>query len=292
MNKFLLIFAFLTVTLGYSQSNFIVYFDSNKNDLNKKEFNKLDKWIIENPKVKIISINGYTDEDGTYAFNDSLALKRVSSIYDIVKVRINTRSDFKMRSFGEKHNQSADKSLNRKVILYYLEEKELHLENEILGIKPLEEIVKPKIQYPEVIIIQNPNGTKSEFSLDVKFMEKVSESKQGEKLKIDNLNFHLNTFAIVNESRGKLYELLIVLQQNPNLEIEIQGHLCCMPVDRNNLSTQRAKAIHGFLVYSGIDKSRLSYKGFGSGNPLYPLPEKSEQERAANRRVEIEIVKN
>ena len=142
------------------------------------------------------------------------------------------------------------------------------------------------------MVFENPNGTKSEFKLDREFMKKVGNAKTGEKLKIDNLNFIINTFAVVNESRGKLYELLLVLQNNPALKIEIQGHLCCMPVDRTDLSTQRAKAIYNFLVFHDINKARLSYKGFGSTDPIYPIPEKDEKERAANRRVEILIVEN
>jgi outer membrane protein OmpA-like peptidoglycan-associated protein len=35
----------------------------------------------------------------------------------------------------------------------------------------------------------------------------------------------------------------------------------------------------------------LAYKGFGSNQPVYPIPEKNEEEKIANRRVEIEIVK-
>jgi outer membrane protein OmpA-like peptidoglycan-associated protein len=81
----------------------------------------------------------------------------------------------------------------------------------------------------------------------------------------------------------------MVLTNNPNLKIEIQGHLCCMTTDRLDLSTQRAKAIYNFLVKNNIAKERLTYKGFGSSKPIYPLPEKDEKERAANRRIEIEI---
>ena len=121
-------------------------------------------------------------------------------------------------------------------------------------------------------------------------MKKVGDAKTGEKLKIDNLNFVINTFAVVPESRGKLYELLLILQSNPSLKIEIQGHLCCMPIDRTDLSTQRAKAIYNFLIANDVYRTRLSYKGFGSSDPIYPLPEKDEKERAANRRVEILIV--
>ena len=146
--------------------------------------------------------------------------------------------------------------------------------------------------YPDKMVFENPDGTKSEFKLDVAFMKRIADAAVGEKIKIENLNFVINTFAVVNESRGKLYELLTVLNKNPELKIEIQGHLCCMPVDRIDLSTQRAKAIYNFLVSNKIEKARLSYKGFGSTAPIFPLPEKDEAQRAANRRVEIVIVSN
>ena len=276
----------------HAQEQFTVYFDSKKSELITKENTKLDTWISENKSNKIVAIHGFTDEDGTNGFNDTLAQKRVNFIYNAVKNQIKIREDFKTRSFGESFIQSKNKAENRRVIIYYILEKDLQREDEILGIK--KEIVevkpKPEIVYPEKMVFENPNGTKSEFHLDRAFMKKVGEAKVGEKLKIENLNFIINTFAVVNESRGKLYELLLVLQKNPDLKIEIHGHLCCMPVDRTDLSTQRAKAIYNFLVHNEIQKERLSYKGFGSSQPIYALPEKDEKERAANRRVEILIV--
>ena len=54
----------------------------------------------------------------------------------------------------------------------------------------------------------------------------------------------------------------------------------------------RAKAINNFLVANGINEKRLTYKGFGSTQPIFPLPEKDEGQRSANRRVEIMIVAN
>ena len=276
----------------HAQEQFTVYFDSKKSELITKENTKLDTWISENKSNKIVAIHGFTDEDGTNGFNDTLAQKRVNFIYNAVKNQIKIREDFKTRSFGESFIQSKNKAENRRVIIYYILEKDLQREDEILGIK--KEIVevkpKPEIVYPEKMVFENPNGTKSEFHLDRAFMKKVGEAKVGEKLKIENLNFIINTFAVVNESRGKMYELLLVLQKNPDLKIEIHGHLCCMPVDRTDLSTQRAKAIYNFLVHNEIQKERLSYKGFGSSQPIYALPEKDENERAANRRVEILIV--
>ncbi len=275
-----------------AQEQFSVYFDSNQYDLKKSEINKLTTWLTENPTVKVVAVNGYTDEDGTTGFNDTLAQKRVQTVASWIRGKVKMRDDFRTRSFGELHKHSPVKAENRKVTIYYLLEKDLAREDEILGINQKPVKAKVKRPFPKNIVIRNPNNTTSEFVLDTVFMRQVDMAKSGEKLKIDNLNFQLNTFAVTNESRGKLYELLIVMESNPDLKIEIQGHLCCMPVDRNDLSTQRARAVYKFLEANGIAKNRLSYKGFGSTQPIFPLPEKDENQRAANRRVEIMVVEN
>ena len=290
---FSVLFLFISY-LSVAQEQFTVYFDTNKFDLTSTEKENLNRWMMNNPKVKIVAINGYTDKDGSSELNDTLAQKRVDFIYNMVAQKIAIRSDFKTRSFGENHLQEKDKSKNRRVDIYFILEKDLSRENEILGIKEEVKVPQPKpeIRYPDIFQVRNPNGTTSEFTLDVAFMQKVTKAKAGEKLQLDNLNFQFNTFAITNESRGKLYELLLVMMQNPQLKIEIQGHICCNSSGKETLSTQRAKAIKLFLVSQGIDKSRATFKGFGSTQPLYPLPEKNEQERAANRRVEILIIEN
>jgi outer membrane protein OmpA-like peptidoglycan-associated protein len=288
-------FSLLVFLSTYAQEQTSVYFDSNKYDISKSENKKLQDWMLSNPKVKIVAINGYTDEDGAAGFNDTLAKRRVDCVFSIVKNKIQIREDYKSRSFGENFQQSKIKSENRKVTIYYLLEKDLVREDEILGIKKSEPIVekpKPIINYPSELSIENPDGTLTDYKLNVAFMKQVAEAKTGEKLEIDNLNFIINTFAVVNESRGKLYELLLVMQKNPKLKIEIQGHLCCMTKDRVDLSTQRAKAIATFLKQKGIDSARIAYKGFGVSDPIFPIPETNEGQRAANRRVEILILDN
>lgn len=281
------------MSVANAQEQFSLYFDSNEHDLKKSELDRLFGWISANPKVKVVALNGYTDEDGTTGFNEVLAQKRVATIASFIRGKVTIRDDFRTRSFGELHKQSPKKQLNRKVTIYYILEKDLHKEDEILGIKKVAaHKPKPPKSYPQNIVIDNPNGSQSEFKLDTLFMRQVEKSKPGDKLKIENLNFQLNTFAITIESRGKLFELLIVMQDNPDLKIEIQGHLCCMAVDRTDLSTQRARAVYKFLEAYKIPKSRLSYKGFGSTQPIYPIPELDEQQRAANRRVEILVIEN
>ena len=294
MKSIFLYLYFLTTLFCFSQQQYVLYFESNKADLSKEEELTFQSWIAANKEVKILAINGYTDEDGTTDFNDTLSKKRVDFVFGLVRNKIAIRSDFKSRSFGENFNQSKNKALNRKVSIFYIDKKDLPREEEILGIKPIEStsIAKTPRTFIDKLEIENPDGSFTKILLDQAFMKVIDGAKKGEKVKLDNLNFVVNTFIVTNASRPKMFELLSVLRLNPKLKIEIQGNLCCQLVDRLNLSTERAKAIYNFLVYYKVDKNRLSYKGFGSSNPIFALPEKSEEERAANRRVEILILDN
>lgn len=291
MKLFFLLSLFLfSITSVIAQEQFSIYFESNKYEFTPSESQRLNQWMSNNPLIKVLGIHGFCDEDGSFGFNDTLAKKRINFVFNVIKDKVKIREDFKTRSFGELHYLSKIKSENRKVTLFYIESKDFNRENEIIGIKE-ETVVLPKepIQYPEKLVFDNPDGSQSEYKLDIDFMQKMSEASLGQKLKLENLNFQINTFIVVPNSKGKMYELLVVMQNNPNLKIEIQGHLCCMPIDRLDLSTQRAKAINNFLVANGINENRLTFKGFGSSHPIYALPEKDETQRAANRRVEIMI---
>ena len=269
--KFLyyIIFFFL-FQANFAQEQVTFYFDNNKFELNKLEATKLQKWITENKTSKILSITGSTDEVGSTGFNDTLSQKRVSYIFNQIKGKVNIRPDFKSISLGEKGATSINKAENRKAIIHYLLEKDLDKEDEVLGIKEAE----PKVIIPD----------------DAPLAEKVKLAKVGTKITLKNINFYQNTFATMPESQGTLYDLLFVMQNNPELIIEIQGHICCIDKDYRNLSTDRAKQIKRFLVYNGIQDYRVKTKGFGVSQPIYPIPEATPEQAAANRRVEIEIL--
>lgn len=293
MKKLILyILLFVSANCLYAQEQFSVYFESNRFGLSNAENIRLQNWITDNQNSKILAISGYTDEDGSTQYNDTLSIRRVQKIYDNISGKVKIREDFKRISFGELHKQSKIKAENRKVVIFYLKEKDLAREEEILGSKLSAQKLSEAIIFPEKIIVTNFDGTKAEIVLDVKFMETFNTAKSGEKLKLENLNFVLNTYAITKESRSKLYELLTVMQNNKKVKISIQGHLCCMVADKRELSTQRAKAVKQFLEHNGIESTRMTFKGFGGTTPLFAIPEKTEEERAANRRVEIEVLEN
>lgn len=274
-----------------AQEQFSVYFESNRHDLVKGELDRLQAWVGSNKESKILAINGYTDEDGTVGLNDTLAQRRVMYVFNLLNDKIKTRDDFKTRSFGELHKQSKNKAENRKVTLYYLQKKDLARENEVLGITATP-VKRQPVKYPEKVYMPKPNGTSEEVVLDKELIAAIEKAKAGDIIKLKNINFYENSYGVLPESGPRLFELLTIMQANKNLKIKIQGHICCMEGDPRDLSTQRAKHVMRFLHLNGIEKSRLSFQGLGTSKPIFPLPEKNEEERAENRRVEIMIVEN
>lgn len=78
------------------------------------------------------------------------------------------------------------------------------------------------------------------------------------------------------------------LKRNPASSLEIKGYADELgPEDYNiKLSERRAKAVYDLLVYSGIDPSRLSYKGYGEDTSVN---KSSENARQMARRTSFEI---
>ena len=280
---FTFIFFFGISTFVFSQEKFAVYFDSNKSDITKSEEKKLQIWLQTNTEIKVVAINGYTDEDGSNGFNDTLAKKRVDFVFKQIKDKIKIRDDFKTRSFGENFKQSQNKAENRKVTIYYLLPKDLPRENEILGIKPTPTVVEPI----EIIPIEEEAMN---FPENATLAEKVALSQKGTLIRLKDINFYINTFAMMPTSKKSVDELINVLKKYPKLKIEIQGHICCVNKDVKNLSLDRARQVKRVLVSEGIGEKRIFVKGFGVSKPKFPIPEKSEYEAERNRRVEIMIL--
>ena len=120
---------------------------------------------------------------------------------------------------------------------------------------------------------------------------KFNKAKVGDLVRISNINFYFNSEKVMDQSFPLLDELLEIMISNPTLRIEIHGHICCNPNPNDTkLSYRRALVILKYLTKNGIEVNRLAFKGYGSNDPIYKVPERNEKERAANRRVEILIV--
>ena len=257
--KFYFFLFFLLSKNLEAQEQFEVYFDFNKSEINIFSIQKMQTWIKNNSDVEVVKIYGFCDWIGSNQYNDTLSIKRVQSVYNFLKNNnIAVLDNYEIKGFGEEFKQSKIQFENRKVVLYFQKKK----------------------------ILENPSP-QPELSLS----ERITNAKVGDLLILKNINFKNRSPIIVEKSKPILYELLCVLEENPKLKIQIQGHICCQLVsDFEDVSTSRARAIYAFLVQNKINRKRISYKGFGVSKPIYPIPEKSDQEADENRRVEIMIV--
>jgi outer membrane protein OmpA-like peptidoglycan-associated protein len=286
--KNLLAFAlFLLPFSFFGQESISFYFENNKSTLNQVELAKLNKWITVNKKSKILSITGSTDEVGSSGYNDTLSQKRVDYIFNKVKVSVKIREDFKSISLGEKGAKSNNKAENRKAIIVFLQEKDLAKEAEL---------IKPKVAVVEEPKDVPTNGLTPIEEADMHFpegatlAEKIELSRPGTLIVLPEIQFYKNSFGIMPSSQREMFELIRIMTENPRLHIEIQGHICCVDNDVRKLSLERAKQVRRVLQSQYILERRVKVKGFGVTKPKFPIPEATEEQAAANRRVEIMIL--
>jgi len=81
-----------------------------------------------------------------------------------------------------------------------------------------------------------------------------------------------------------------LLEDNPLLRIQLNGHTDNVGSDTDNLSLSdaRARAVYNYLVDNGIEASRLSSKGFGETTPIDTND--TPEGRHRNRRTEFVVI--
>ena len=113
--------------------------------------------------------------------------------------------------------------------------------------------------------------------------------KQGDKFILNGILFQGDEDILLEESMPTLKTLHEELVKKPQLVIQIQGHVFDSDFTlseknkQETLSARRAKRIYDYLVFKGINPSRLSYIGLQGQFPLHKGPK-------YDRRVEIEII--
>src|SRR4051812_33814271 len=105
----------------------------------------------------------------------------------------------------------------------------------------------------------------------------------------EKIQFAINSPRIDPESLPALDEAVKALQDNRGFRVELEGHASSEGGDERNqeLSEQRARAVLDYLVSHGVDKSRVTSKGFSSSRPTES--NRTSSGREANRRVEFVV---
>ncbi len=116
--------------------------------------------------------------------------------------------------------------------------------------------------------------------------------KKWMKITFRNIHFKQNKVSIMKESYPVLDSIGIIMKDNPNVFIRINGHTDSKGHQEYNLrlSKRRTLAVKYYLIKNfNIRESTIITKGYGETKPIV-YPEKNEIDYLMNRRVEFEIL--
>lgn len=105
-----------------------------------------------------------------------------------------------------------------------------------------------------------------------------------------DLRFDTNKADINADGARILDSVVTIMQANPTLRLEIQGHTDNKGSAAYNktLSQKRANTVKDYIISKGIGKDRLSAVGYGLERPA--ASNDTEEGRAENRRVELNSI--
>jgi len=127
-----------------------------------------------------------------------------------------------------------------------------------------------------------------DFSKDF-YME--PQLKENQVIRLNKLIFEQGKAFITPASYTELNRLYNIMEEHPNMEIQLEGHTDYRGSKKLNLelSQQRVDAVKAYLVGKGINAKQIKTKAFGGTQPL--VKEQSIEASELNRRVEVRILK-
>lgn len=236
------------------------FFDTDVNTLDDRQREIFSQFVSEMDSTDIISISilGYCDDRGRKGYNDRLSVARANHLkilleeQGVIASKIGLLIGKGKINLTETKNISKQRTYNRRVDLV--------------------------IEY----VKKSFNSAKSILPDTLKI---------GDKIILENILFENSRSVLLEESIPVLERITDIIKEKKRYSIAILGHICCNPPGRDvkdletgeyNLSQARAKIIYDYLIYRGVDKKRLTYKGMMADFPLG----KGEKN---DRRVELQI---
>jgi outer membrane protein OmpA-like peptidoglycan-associated protein/tetratricopeptide (TPR) repeat protein len=157
--------------------------------------------------------------------------------------------------------------------------------------QPLKLVVKKPGYFAKVIYINKNSRNDTLYSQDVC----LKAFKINKPIKIQYIFYDFNKAGLRETSKIALDSLVTIMKDNPAIKIELASHTDSIGSDAYNinLSAARAQSCVDYIVSKGIDKDRLSAKGYGKSVPVAPnsLPDGKDnpEGRQLNRRTEFTV---
>ncbi len=192
-----------------------------------------------------------------------------------------------MADGGEKYvtignfSQNIKKDMERMNIFKLGFKEAYYFVDDISMIKVKEVVEKVKVEIVGSFIADSPDSV-----LEVKKNIQV-----GEKIQLKNIFFENGRYYLLPESYTELNKLAQYLLRNPNMVVQINGHSdnSGSKFKNQKISEQRAREVFEYLIKKGV-QNKMYFKGYGSAMPI--ASNDNDIDRAKNRRVEFEIIKN
>lgn len=128
----------------------------------------------------------------------------------------------------------------------------------------------------------------------------LSPFKLGIPITLDNVYYEFNSTELTEPSKKVLDFLIPIMEDNPEMEIELGSHTDNIGTDEYNLdlSNRRAKSCTDYLESKGVAAARMTSKGYGESMPIAPneiivkrKKKDNPEGRAKNRRTEFKVTK-
>lgn len=113
----------------------------------------------------------------------------------------------------------------------------------------------------------------------------------GDKITLKNIYFEVSKSDLLAASFAELNKLVTMMEDNPMMEIRLEGHTDIVgdPEANLELSQDRVDACETYLVKKGIPSARIQAAGYGDTRPI--VKKGTDEERKVNRRVEFVVLK-
>lgn len=156
------------------------------------------------------------------------------------------------------------------------------------GFAQVKYMLDPASANPDRIVVQN-----IELGAPVNAATVVETAHTaGKEMTLNNLIFELGRAKISTTSHTELNAVVKMLEDNPNMVIQLEGHTDTRGDAKQNLklSQERVDATKDYLVSKGVSKHKVKTKAFGGSMPL--SQEDNETAHKMNRRVVVRILQN
>ena len=193
----------------------------------------------------------------------------------------------------------------------------------VRGDGSFEYVVKPGVDYIILAMCDGFLNHKEEIHVDSVKESKVYDlqfplASISAPVLIDNIFYAFDKATLLPESKNALDSLVLMLNENPNITIELSAHTDYRGAEAYNktLSQKRAESVVSYLIDHGIAADRLTAVGYGEEKPKtirrkvaerYPWlkendvlteefilklkPEQQETANALNRRTEFKVLR-